>query len=102
MCAFASRGDVWAKRRVVAVVFAEEVREMGGAPRPGMPGMPGMPASFFGTGESLRADKDAGTRPPPEPVLLIDSPPTFSDVLPGTGDGAFDFDAPTFRICART
>lgn len=40
--------------------------------------------------------------PPPEPVLLIDSPPGFSDVLPGTGEGAFDFETPTFRICART
>jgi hypothetical protein len=98
----------------VAVVFAEEVRDMGGASRPGVPGM--FP-SFFGIGESFLADSDDGTRPAyvslsyfvywvdrplPEPVLLIDSPPAFSDVLPGTGDGAFDFEAPTFRICART
>jgi hypothetical protein len=40
--------------------------------------------------------------PPPDPVLLIASPPAVSDVLPGTGDGADDLDTPTFRICART
>lgn len=36
---------------------------------------------------------------PPEPVLLIDSPPAESAALPGTGDGAADvFDTPTFLI----
>lgn len=100
---------------MVAVVFAEDVRDRGGAFRPGVPGMP---ASVFGIGESLRVESEDCTRPvyvsffaraeffdppPPEPVLLIDSPPVVvSDVLPGIGDGAADFDAPTFRICART
>lgn len=40
--------------------------------------------------------------PPPDPVRFIVSPPADSDVLPGTGDGADDFDTPTLRICART
>lgn len=99
------------------VVFADEFREIGGAPRLLVLGTL---ESFFGIGESLRADKDAGTRtpvflsffsnsraycvdlPPPEPVLLMDSPPVFSDVLPGTGDRALDLETPTFRIWART
>lgn len=81
------------------VVFAEEVRENGGAI--GRPGVFGM---LPGTGESFRPDNADATRgpPPPEPVLLIDSPPADSAVLPGIGDGAFDFDTPTFLICART
>lgn len=41
-------------------MFAEEVREIGGAPRPGVPGM--LP-SFLGIGDSFLADNDDGTRP---------------------------------------
>lgn len=57
--------------------------------------------SAFGMGESLRAERDEGTRPPPDPVLLIDSPPV-SLILPGTGEGAADLATVTLRIWART
>lgn len=81
---------------------------------------PGVGGMLDGTEVSLRPDRAEVTRgpdmsdscllggncdepAPPEPVLLIDSPPAESAVLPGTGDGAADvFDTPTFLICART
>lgn len=100
--ACAGLGLVCGRFRDVIVVFADEVREKGGAIA--RPGVLGMLASFLGSGESFREDKADDTRgpPPPEPVLLIISP-AFSDVLPGTGEGAADpFDAPTFLICALT
>jgi hypothetical protein len=117
-CAGAGRGEVcgWVKVRAVTVVVADEFLEMVGAE--GRPGVVGV--SFFGIGESRRVKREDGARapellevdlpcrgrgnirPPPDPVLLIASPPADSDVLPGTGDGAFDFDTPTFLICART
>jgi hypothetical protein len=73
--------------------------------------------SCLGIGESLRPDSEEGARgsayvnimisisrrcvpPPPEPVLLIASPPGLS--VPGTGDCVDDLEAPTLRICART
>lgn len=97
---------------MVGTAFCEGVREIGG----GTLGVLGTLASFFGgIGESLPFDKEDCIRPavvsvvcqtnglldppPPEPVLLIDSPPVaVSEMLPGTGDGAADFEAPTFRI----
>lgn len=93
------RGLVGAMFRDVAVVFADDVRENGGAI--GRLGVPGILGSFPGTGESFRDDRADANRgpPPPEPVLRIASPPADSDVLPGIGDGAADpFDTPTFRI----
>ena len=86
------RGDVWFNPFVVVVVFEDKVRDIDGAPL-----LVVVLDSAFGTGESLRVERDEGTRPPPEPVLLIDSPPV-SDMLPGTGDGAADLAAPTLRI----
>jgi len=95
------RGLVWAGRfRDVVVVFADEVRENGGAR-----GRPEVEDSFLGNGESFREDSADGTRgpPPPEPVLLIPSPPVDSELFHGTGDGAADpLETPTFLICART
>ena len=44
----------------MTVVFVEEVRDMGGAPRPGVPGM--LP-SFLGMGESFLVDSDDCIRP---------------------------------------
>lgn len=110
------RGLVGARFRDVAVVFADDVRENGGATEGGQStslfwdidtlpvgrlGVPGTLGSFLGTGESFRDDRADANRgpPPPEPVLRIASPPADSDVLPGIGDGAADpFDTPTFRI----
>lgn len=91
--AFAGRGEVWLCNREVVVVFADVVREIAGAPL----AVVGVLDSAFGMGESLRVDRDEGTRPPPEPVRLMDSPPV-SDMLPGTGDGAADFATLTLRI----
>lgn len=71
----------------------------------GRPGVLEVLESFLSSAESFLDDRADETRgpAPPEPVFLIISPPTFSDVLPGTGDGAAEpFDAPTFLICART
>lgn len=59
--AAAGRGELWGLSRV-AVVFAEVVREIGGAL--GRPVVVGVFASFLGIGESLRADRDEGTRGP--------------------------------------
>jgi hypothetical protein len=107
--ALAGRGEVGV-REMVVMTFPEGVRDKGRAILPDTP-------SLFGIGESLRLESedcmrpvpvsfvrgtDIAGSPPPEPVLLMDSPPVVSDVLPGTGDGAADLVAPTFRICART
>jgi len=77
-------------------MFPEIFRDTGGATL-----LVDVLGSALGIGESLRVERADGTRPPPEPVLLIDSPPV-SDTLPGTGDGAADLAAPTLRIWART
>ena len=95
--AFPGRGEVWFNVLAVAVVVADVVRDIGIDPLPVI----GILDSPFGIGESLRVERDDGTRPPPEPVLLIDSPPV-SEILPGTGDGAADFATVTLRIWART
>ena len=126
------RGEVWGMFREVMVVFAEDVREKGGAvgvrnfrlQDEGAHQWVGQEywgrLTLLSGWESLCVQIELmlfavlfdvsfqipllyeDSPPPPEPVLLIDSPPA-SDVLPGTGDGADDpFDAPTFLICART
>jgi hypothetical protein len=70
------RGLVGAKLRVVTVVFADDVRENGGAVEVslqaffgdigaspvGRPGVPGTLGSFLGIGESLREDRADATR----------------------------------------
>jgi hypothetical protein len=61
----------------------------------------GILKSFLGIGESFLVKREKGTRgpPPPDPVLLIASPPADSDVLSGTGDGTDEpFETPTFLI----
>ena len=57
--AFAGRGEVWGLS-LVAVVFPDVVRDIGGAVRPGVLGTL---ASFLGIGESLRAESEDCTRP---------------------------------------
>jgi hypothetical protein len=106
------------------VVFADELRDIGGAARVSQPTIPRitkkcmsnipptLPAtdSTFpdvGTGESLLADRLDGTLTPATapalPVLFIASPAAaFSDVLPSAGLAAPPFGKATFLICALT
>ena len=61
------RGLVWVGRfRDVVVVFADEVRENGGAR-----GRPEVDDSFFGRGESFREDRADGTRGPGTSLALL-------------------------------
>jgi len=100
-CAFAGRGLVcciyldWS----CAVVLAEELRLIGGAPaRPA--GFCTLP-SVVRAAESLLADNEEGPCwPPPDTVLTMASPPVLS--VPGREDGAADFEAATRRSWVRT